>query len=762
MVSKRDGVLRPAAIAGSLALFFAFSAYPQSGNIPANGASYKSKSRAEEMKAEAKGVKIASILRQMNGEVLQAHARALQTPAGAHGLGDLLKRRSDALGQLIRIDPKEALKYAFDERTANRLRAAFPDDDQFIEQQGVWRGKLEVAFIDFSDGSYRELRRLVTSDGTFELISAEQTPVSAKCDDEVIASGFMGSGVIVAGETTVAPSDAPTACPNSGQQNVAVLLVTFPGVAPPSTVTPSGVYQAFFGATGRSLDNYWREASYGKTWAAGNVYGWYTLDRQFGCFEMNLMRDNAIQKASAAVNFSTVNRLYVVYPEMGCGAGFAGSSCQILSSPSGSFSATSAYLEAGWLADRDQAVYLAAHEGGHMMGLAHSGTLDYGSEVIGPVGSAGATADSGDWFSTMGAWVVGHYASPHKYALNWLDLDLAYRTVETTGTYSVQPLSGNTTGLKALRIRRGTANNEWLWLEYRQPVGQFDNSLYTQVYSGALLRFEDSATGARSILLDYTPQNDDWSDAALVAGSSWKDPYSDLTIAVTSATTTALTVALSYGGGTSCVTSAPTVTISPANPSAQAGSSVNYTVSITNKDSSGCSPTTYSLSSQLPSSWPTAYSSSSLSLSPGQTGTVTMTKTVPAGTAPATYGVDAAASNGARQGTGAANCTVTAPQKLKAAVLLPAATFRARDSVDVGAKVLIGDSPVSGASVEIAITKPDGKVTTNKRLTSDSGGIAAWTYRLGPKDPPGLYSVSAKASYASDAATSDPVTFTVQ
>ena len=62
-------------------------------------------------------------------------------------------------------------------------------------------------------------------------------------------------------------------CSTVGVRNIAVLIVTFPGVALPAGVTPVSVHDRFFGSTVHSLDGYWREASYGKTSAVGDVYG---------------------------------------------------------------------------------------------------------------------------------------------------------------------------------------------------------------------------------------------------------------------------------------------------------------------------------------------------------------------------------------------------------------------------------------------------------------------------------------------------------
>jgi hypothetical protein len=69
-----------------------------------------------------------------------------------------------------------------------------------------------------------------------------------------------------------------------------------------------------------------------------------------------------------------------------------------------------------------------------------------------------------------------------------------------------------------------------------------------QVYGGALIHFEDSFTGSlETNLLDLTPGSRapsayDTADPVLVAGQSWVDPYSGLSIQVLSATPQSLKV----------------------------------------------------------------------------------------------------------------------------------------------------------------------------------------------------------------------------
>jgi hypothetical protein len=126
------------------------------------------------------------------------------------------------------------------------------------------------------------------------------------------------------------------------------------------------------------------------------------------------------------------------------------------------------------------------------------------------------------------------------------------------------------------------------------------------------------------------------------------------------------------------------------------GSGVNYTVSVTNKDSAGCASSTFSLGSTLPSNWPTAFSTSTLTLNPGQSGSVTMTKSIPAGTSPAVYGVDASGSDSSFTSSTSANVTVMAPAApLSVTPGVGSSFYATRSVVPMTAIVLSGANPAN-------------------------------------------------------------------
>jgi len=507
------------------------------------------------------------------------------------------------------------------------------------------------------------------------------------------------------------------------------------------------------------------------------VYGWFTLSSSYSCSNFDALRDEAVTlAANSGVNFQNVQRVFIVAPDFGCGwAGLAGIGCTTLNSPTGSFVASTSYINGtNWMNSTDDAVKMAAHEGGHNLGLNHSNSRAFGTEVLGPLGAAGTETEYGDGYSAMTNGGLEHYTAPHKAEeLKWLGPN-NYQVVQGSGTYTLQPLESNTGGLQALKIQRGAGNDAWLWIEYRQPIGNYDivdyrpNDIWdpwaNQVFSGALIHYEDALTTSfHSDLLDFTPNSSyAFLDPVLAAGQSWTDPYTNVAISVQSATSSGLTVSVNYGAAP-CTSSAPSVTVSPLNPTLYPGQTASYTVSVTNNDSSACSPTTINLGSTEPSGWSTTLSTPALALSPGKSGNVTLSKGAPNGTAAGTYAVNLKASNNAASNTGTANATVVTPPSLSVSLSVPSSTFSRKSSVPITATVLTGGNPVASASVTFTLVTAGGSKFVQS-TTTGTGGTSTWNYRLSPKSPTGTYTVTAQVTSGAGVqpVTSSAITFAVQ
>src|SRR5207245_1655837 len=143
---------------------------------------------------------------------------------------------------------------------------------------------------------------------------ADGEPYGLKSGDQLHVTGVrVGTQVAAYGGIITSSGTTSTAamCTPIGQQKSVVLLVTFPGVPAPA-IAPATGYQSFFGNTGRSVSEYWREASYGVTSAAGDVFGWYTLDANYTCDQSGSIRDAAIRAADADVDFRQYSRIFII------------------------------------------------------------------------------------------------------------------------------------------------------------------------------------------------------------------------------------------------------------------------------------------------------------------------------------------------------------------------------------------------------------------------------------------------------------------
>src|SRR3989449_11784840 len=100
--------------------------------------------------------------------------------------------------------------------------------------------------------------------------------------------GVCGRVVTACSTSTRTPRTSPS-CSTTGVQNTAVLLVNFQDAA--ISVTPQQANDVFFDAsTGRSLNGFWQEASYGQTSAAGSVFGPYTIGPSSSYSCLNLLQ----------------------------------------------------------------------------------------------------------------------------------------------------------------------------------------------------------------------------------------------------------------------------------------------------------------------------------------------------------------------------------------------------------------------------------------------------------------------------------------
>ena len=450
-------------------------------------------------------------------------------------------RRAEALYALMPVNPAEA------------ARSAGP------ELRGHWQGHI-VAVIEDDLRHNRQQTRYRARIGAadFELYFAGQPPALA-CNRDYLIGGVHLRDRMIAETATPVAAVASAGCSTTGAQKTAAILLQFPSTPLPSGFTAGFVQNVLFGS--RSINGYFNEVSYGQASFTGVVLGPYTSSADYSCADLGSIESAAIAAADPSIDLTQYTRIFIVMPDIGCGFDGSGEiGCAPQTSPAhGAFNASVSWLPVSSITTSDQLISVAAHEAGHNFGLNHAHSLDFGAQPLGQ--SGGIVSEYGDPFSVMGptTW-FGHLNAQEKLALGWINAPRNVATVQSGGSFTIAPIESASSGLQALKVQRGVAGTSWLWLEYRQPGSSYESfsSIDTEVYTGALIHYDDGS-GAMPLatsLLDFnavaTPNN--FFKSALAVGRIWSDPYSNLTLSVTGASSSGLNVTVTYNN---------TVSVSP-------------------------------------------------------------------------------------------------------------------------------------------------------------------------------------------------------
>jgi hypothetical protein len=515
-----------------------------------------------------------------------------------------------------------------------------------------------------------------------------------------------------------------------------------------------------------AASNFITENSYGQTSLTGAVVGWYTIpDSVTTCNISQIATDAQNAAVAAGVNLSNYTRYVFFYPvDNACG--FSGAS-QVGGNPSQS-----------WI-NGTLAPYVIDHELGHAFGLWHAHLFNCGTSAT--ICSSPTIVEYGDPMDVMG---IPQTASPdynafQKERLGWLNYGASpsIQTVTSSGTYTIYPYELAGPGPNALKVLQSTDQTTgaktWYYLEQRQATG-FDAFLtntfsYTQnETTGVLFHLGTDGDGNSSDLLDMTPATptlQGWLDMSLVVGQSFSDPTPGVTFTPTAVSSSGATVQITIGNGPVCTAANPTVTVSPSQSQAvTSGTPVNFTVTVTDNDTSSCAPATFNLGSSVPSGWAGVWNAAGVSLSPGKSGSATLTVTSPTGTADGSYNVGVSAMNSS---AGSYNGSATAAYVINTAPLSVSLTtnqssYLPGQTVGVIVTMLYGTSPDVGASVTVTVTSPNGKKTTLTGTTG-SNGVALLSYNLSKHAPAGTYQAQYGATVTGAASVMGASTsFTVQ
>jgi M6 family metalloprotease-like protein len=702
--------------------------------------------------ASAQTTSRADQVRALNGEVLklQSEARRARAAEASAAVVKALEGRALALRALMASDPAAAERLAFPASVLAALEASFPNATASLEQRGHWTGELEYLIEDSVDlKSHRAVFKLHGAQEVLEVKFAGREPPGSLSGQRLSVGGVRSGRLVVASEVErldaqqggSATADAlALACGPLGSQNVVSILVNLPSYKLPAVTTPDFVRGVLLGnayagsataSPDRSVDDFWRQASDGQTAvnaAAASVVGPVTLASDFNkdangasyC-DYYGMANAAMAAVDNQVDFRQYSRVQLIVPPNGaCGwAGVANVGCRTQSTAGdGTFTASSAWQRADTMQSRGSAVQLSTHELGHNLGMSHASSRDFGTEPLGALGSAGTLSEYGDPHSTMGSWNFGFYAASHAAnQLTWLAAGANYLTVESSGTYTIQNYEARPAGLKALKVRRGTGNDAWLWIESRQNTGLYSAALNSALFTGALIHYQDATTGGKSHLLDFSSGSGSFASAALQAGQTWTDPYSNVAVTVNAVTPGALTLTVNYGA-TPCTQAAPTVTAAPTAVATEYGTSTKFIVTVKNNSSSGCAAETFNLSSTAPSGWSQAYAAGALTVNPGQQAQTDLTVGVPAPHALGTYTVTGSATSAASAKAASASESVT--------VVEP--TNRLSINLSGSGSVSVS-TPVKSCTASCAVDYASGTATT-VTLTATPGSrtsFAGWS-----------------------------------
>ncbi len=565
-----------------------------------------------------------------------SHYREATEKDKSHYLSQMMslaEERQRLLSTLIEVAPAEIASLVL----TSAERQGLPEQVRgLLEQEQVLDGELEVYYEDYEDHSKSRLYHVLktnegpikvhmTDRGQSEIVHTgmkvrasgwrfeahEDEPASLILNDSLQKLTVLADGNVSATEISTTSSALNNTL---GDQKTLVMLVNFQDNSQqPWTV--GEVEEVVFG----SVNEYFKEVSYGQTLFSGDVQGYFTLPIDEVC-DLGTISSYANQVATdSGIDVTSYSRLMYVFPKSSqCGWTGRGT---VGGNPSRTWINGSLTLRT------------VAHELGHNLGLHHAEKLECEAGVV--EGNC-YSVEYGDSLDIMGAPnFTGHFNSFSKDILGWLNTATESHPdsiveIKSDGSYFLEPYETLPGGhSKALKIQRGvdpsTGEMLWYYLEYRQAVG-FDRYLVNtpSLISGVTFHLGREGDRNTSQLLDMTPNSAsaDWNDSSLPPGHSYTDLNAGITVTTEWADSTGASVYVSFAEAT-CTSNDPSIAVVPVqNSGVVAGSTLSYEVTVTNNDSSDCLSSDFSIEALVPSSWTATVAS--LNLVPGASDTVTL------------------------------------------------------------------------------------------------------------------------------------------
>lgn len=312
------------------------------------------------------------------------------------------------------------------------------------------------------------------------------------------------------------------------RRTVQVVMVDFSdsGFTDAAKLKPA-LEATYYGKSG-SLNAYYDEITRGTTTfapaGADPVIGPLTLPMAAACDSGRIADEAQKALAGKGVGENTYDHVSIVFPNEKAKCAYAG-----LGTVGGGKT---------WMPSQHFSVDALVHEFGHNLGYHHQMRLRCPDGDLG----AGCKEDGDSHKSVMGG---GHAAAGLSAAElihnKWLTGD-ELTDVNASGTYTLRPLHGGGTGVRALRVPLG--DKDQLVVELRARAGSLDGAI-----QGVHAYRVSGGDYTRSALIDPTPGEDKAADAdAFKDGTELSDTARKVSVKVMASGDTEATVAVSLAG----------------------------------------------------------------------------------------------------------------------------------------------------------------------------------------------------------------------
>ena len=198
-----------------------------------------------------------------------------------------------------------------------------------------------------------------------------------------------------------------------------------------------------------------------------------------------------------------------------------------------------------------------------------------------------------------------------------------------------------------------------------------------------------------------------------------------------------------------CIRANPVVTLSPQTQSTWIGGMASYQFSVLNKDSTGCNGSSFIIDGDVPQGLRGSLSTTSLFLSPGAMGSVTITTYTSNLTKEGTYTFFASATNsGATSSTAKTSATLTVNRPLQVSVSSNQEVYsRTPTSFNMlfTVRALYTNVAAVGAPLTVVLTLPNG-MTSTATSTIGPDGTRGFFVRINMNSLPGTYTFEAKVT----------------